>query len=95
MIAVLITDSDFWERLPSSGQMEIVLLTMPDHEANLSVARRLAARSFPGVIAATAQFPDELAELRECGVHEAFNFYAEAGAGFAEHVCDRIKERRR
>ena len=37
-------------------------------------------------MAATAQFDDELEELRAAGAEAAFNFYAEAGAGFAEHV---------
>jgi hypothetical protein len=26
--------------------------------------------------------------LEEAGVHAAFNLFAEAGAGFADHVCD-------
>ena len=26
--------------------------------------------------------------LKEAGVHAAFNFYSEAGAGFAEHVSE-------
>ena len=40
---------------------------------------------------ATAQFDDEVAALQEAGVQAAFNFYAEAGAGFAEHVCERLE----
>lgn len=81
-----VTDSDLWERV-RPGRTRLVLLAMPSHEANLLAAKRLAERGFEGRVAATAQFDDELEELRAAGADAAFNFYAEAGAGFAEHVC--------
>ncbi|MFQ5972698.1 MAG: cation:proton antiporter, partial [Alphaproteobacteria bacterium] len=82
------TDSDFWERLPEEAQVRLVLLAMPEHGANLYAARRLAAGHYPGFVAALAQFPDEIETLKKVGVNAAFNFYGEAGAGFAEHVVE-------
>jgi len=38
------------------------------------------------MIAATARHEDEVPSLIEAGADTALSFYAEAGAGFAEHV---------
>jgi glutathione-regulated potassium-efflux system ancillary protein KefC len=83
------TDIDFWARtrMSGKGKLRLVMLAMPDHAANMQAARELHAEKFEGIIAATAQFDDQIEELKEAGVHGAFNFYAEAGHGFAEHVC--------
>jgi hypothetical protein len=84
------TDIDFWARTRMTARetkVRLVLLAMPDHAANMQAARELHADQFNGIIAATAQFDDQIEELKEAGVHGAFNFYAEAGSGFAEHVC--------
>ena len=82
------TDIDFWTRakMGGQGQLRLVMLAMPNHSANMRAIEELKSRDFNGSIAATAQFDDELEELKEAGVHAAFNFYAEAGFGFAEHA---------
>jgi predicted Kef-type K+ transport protein len=83
------TDIDFWARTRMGGKHKVrmVLLAMPNHAANMQAASELRVSDFDGIIAATAQFDDQVAQLKEAGVHGAFNFYAEAGHGFAEHVC--------
>ena len=68
------------------------MLTMPNHTQNMLAAKQLASLGYSGLVAATAQFADELVALEKEGVHAAFNFYAEAGAGFAEHVCERLEQ---
>jgi glutathione-regulated potassium-efflux system ancillary protein KefC len=80
------TDPDFWEKI-RPGNARMVLLCMSDHPSNLYAAKRLKACSFPGRVAAVAEHDDQAAELREAGVDAAYNIYAEAGAGFAGHVC--------
>jgi predicted Kef-type K+ transport protein len=87
------TDSDFWERvtLGSEGRVGLVMLAMPEHAQNLYAARRLAACRYGGVVAAVAHFDDEIAELEREGVAAVFNFYTEAGTGFAEHVVERLE----
>jgi hypothetical protein len=83
------TDHDFWERAVAGGvgKIRLVILAMPDHTANMNALEELIRRQFPGRIAATALFDDEVEELRQAGAHAAYNIYAEAGFGFAEHVC--------
>ncbi len=83
------TDPDFWSRLILPEQKSrMVLLTMPSHQANLAATRHLLDIGFPGQITAIAQFDDQVEELREAGAHAAFNFYNEAGLGFAEHAWE-------
>lgn len=83
------TDPDFWSRIKrQENPGQLVLLTMPEHQANLSAVRHLVEVGFPGRITAIAQFDDQVEELREAGAHAAFNFYNEAGLGFAEHAWD-------
>ncbi len=85
------TDPDFWERVQLSGVLRMVMLTMSNHTANLYAAQRLAEMGYPGVVAATAEFTDQLAELERQGVTAAFNLFDEAGAGFAQHVNAQLK----
>lgn len=82
------TDSDFWERADSSArQIRLVMLAMPEHRANRYAAQQIATRGYTGRVAALAFFPDQAAALETLGVHSAYNAFAEAGAGFAAHVC--------
>jgi len=90
------TDFDFWERATARGKssVRLALLTMQKHSANLEAAKqivRVAKQSILEIqIAATAQFDDEVKALQAVGVQAAYNFYAEAGYGFAEHVGNRL-----
>jgi len=83
------TDIDFWERAVSGGRQKIrtVILAMPGHNANMNALEELTRMQFPGKIAAAAKYDDEVEELKEAGAHAAYNIYAEAGFGFAEHIC--------
>lgn len=83
------TDSDLWLRI-TGGKVQIVMLAMTDHAANLDVVRRLKDSAYKGVVAASAKYDDELQELRDVGVDTAFNFYEEAGVGFAESVANKF-----
>jgi len=80
-------DSDFWDRMIPTHQIELVVLSMPQHSANLEAAKTLHRLGYDGVITATAMFDDEVRELREAGVDTAFNLYNEAGSGFAQHIA--------
>ena len=82
------TDADFWHRLHlDDGHVKLVLLAMPQVSENLFAAEHLLKEGFDGTIGAIAKYPDDEASLRAAGVHQVFNLYAEAGAGFAQHVC--------
>jgi len=83
------TDSDFWEKLETEKEsLDLVVLAMPKHGANVHAAQTLHRHAFPGLVAATGKFDDEVRELREIGLATAFNLYHEAGTGFASHVLE-------
>ena len=85
------TNPDFWIRAPGLvEQLQWVILTLPNHSANLAVVERLREIGFKGHIASTSKFPEEQAELEKLGVEFAFNIYAEAGKGFADDLRQRF-----
>ncbi|MFZ0788569.1 MAG: cation:proton antiporter family protein [Chromatiaceae bacterium] len=82
------TDPDFWHRLQRRrGSVRLVLLSMPKVSENVFAAKHLKSEGFDGIIGAIAKFSDDEPVLRDAGVDMVFNLYAEAGAGFAQHVC--------
>ena len=87
------TDIDFWARarMGKPGNLSLVMLAMPNHAANMQAVEELKTSGYKGLMAATAQFDDEVEELKAAGVQGAYNFYAQAGFGFAEHVCQALE----
>ena len=88
------TDSDFWERVSLRDHIDLVVLAMPNHVANVHAAQTLKRHGYEGVVAATGKFDDDVRELRELGVDTAFNLYSEAGTGFAHHVYNVFRQQR-
>jgi len=80
------SDADFWDQVHTDHNIELVMLALPNLTANLDALEQLRRINFPGRIAATARYPDEMEPLRKAGASAVYNIYAEAGAGFAGHV---------
>jgi len=80
------TDTDYWARKKVDQNLELILLTFPDHEANCTVANIIRERGITTRLDSIATYPDQFFELKEAGIDRVFNFYAEAGSGFAEHA---------
>jgi predicted Kef-type K+ transport protein len=84
-------DRDFWERLRLRPCLQLAVLAMNDHDANLEAARRVKA-NFPDIrIAATARYADQVTELQDAGVDIARNLYGEAGQGLADDAADLLE----
>ena len=78
------TNPEFWSRLVSSNlEIEMILLAMPHHNANLDAAKRMRERGYQGPIVAIALYPNQEEDLYKNGIDEVFNIYAEAGSGAA------------
>ena len=85
------TDPDFWSRINMNlASVKLIVLAMPNAQENLFAARQLKAVGYSGKVAGVARYADEIEALKKVGVHAAYNLYAEAGAGFAEHVCNEL-----
>ena len=81
-------DYEFWERISLRDEIELVVVAMSDHQANLEAIRRVKD-TLPGVrTAAAATFADEVRELEDAGVDVARNLFSEAGQGLADDACD-------
>ena len=61
------TDTDFWDKVLLSNQVNLVLLAMPHHSGNLYAIEKLRSHGFTGKIAAIVRFEDDIASLREQG----------------------------
>lgn len=91
------TDLDFWGRAdPESEDKEenkirLALLAMPKFSANVETANLIIQFGFKCLIAASVRFDDEVTALKEIGVHAAFNFFEEAGAGLAEAAYEKLE----
>ncbi len=84
-------DPDFWDKLNKSHVIQLVMLALPNLQANLDVLEQLQKVAFSGQIAATARFRDEVELLQQAGATAVFNMYTEAGLGFANHVQEQLK----
>ncbi|NRA19005.1 MAG: cation:proton antiporter [Oceanospirillaceae bacterium] len=83
------TDPDFWQRINHS-EVQMVMLAMPKHIQNILALEQLKASGYTRAVTAIANYPDQQRELQELGVDSTYNFYLEAGRGFAEHVNEKI-----
>jgi len=76
-------DIHFWESIDLS-RIELVLLALPSVIDAITITTQLRAAHYQGKIAAVARYDDERSQLEEFGIDKVFNFYTEAGVGFAE-----------
>lgn len=85
------THPEFWSRVKHKEEdLELILLAMPYHAANIAAANHLRERGYTGPIVSTALYPDQEANLKESGIDEVYNIYANAGAGAAARMLDVI-----
>lgn len=87
------TDIEFWARVERAGQVQVVVLAMPFHNANLIALARLQAAGFTGKVAAVARYDDDVAELRRHGADAVFHLYGSAGIALAEHAAEVLLHR--
>ncbi len=85
------TNADVWEAL-DVGSIKLVLLTVPKVEDCRAISEQLRLAGYRGPIAAIARFADDREALLAAGIDKVFNFFAEAGAGFAEDSLKLIGE---
>lgn len=83
-------DADFWETR-ELWHIKLVMLAMPSVSDIKDITDQLKLRGFKGHIAAIARYEDERQQLLDFGVDNVFNYFAEAGAGFAEESLELIQ----
>jgi predicted Kef-type K+ transport protein len=84
-------DPDFWEGI-NINKIKLVLLATPAVLDVKTISHQLRNAKYNGKIAAIARFDDERQEIESLGVDKVFNFYNEAGVGFAEESMNLINQ---
>ena len=84
------SDPDFWACV-DLDKLELVMLTLTNHEENKLVGKLLRELGYQGPITAVVRFAEEAEQLQRRGI-AAFNLYEEAGTGFAEHANQQLPE---
>jgi Trk K+ transport system NAD-binding subunit len=74
---------DLWENLDITN-LKLVLLALPSIEDSSNITRQLRNAKFTGKVVAIARYEDEVQALLNNGVDQVFNFFTDAGLGFAE-----------
>jgi hypothetical protein len=82
-------DADFWEVLQGTDY-KLVMFTMPSLSEMIDAVTQLRNSGYTGSVAAVAKYEDERALMKAAGADVVFNYYAEAGAGFAEHALSNL-----
>ena len=86
-------DADFWESIDLS-KIELTLLALPSVQDIMNITAQIKRTNYQGKIAAIARYDDERIALESFGVDKVFNFYNEAGVGFAEESINLISSSR-
>jgi len=84
-----VMDKDFWNKLDLTA-ISMAFLNLPDFNKNIFTIRQLKKQKFPGEIAVIAMYDEETEILKKAGATAVYNFYSEAGLGFAEHVRGKL-----
>ena len=79
-------DIDFWRSVTTSGNLKLIMLAVPLHSDVMVAVNLLKSVDYQGQLGAIAKFEEERVELEQAGVHAAFSYYTEVGAGFADHM---------
>jgi len=88
-----ITDVEFWQRIDLSQDLRLIIMATSHHSAHIEVIKQLKTKDNNIIIAALSRYEDEMKELKNAGVQVVFNLYAEAGAGYAEHIFQIFNQR--
>ena len=84
-------DVDLWENL-DIRHVQLVLLALPSIEDAINITKQLKNAGYSGKIAAIARYEDEVSALADNGVDKVFNFFTEAGLGFAEESLSLVEQ---
>jgi len=84
-------DASFWERL-HIDRIKAVLLAVPEISAKEVAGRELRRRGYTGLLTATHVFPEEQAPILEAGFNATYNYFTEAGVGFARDTLESLSK---
>lgn len=84
-------DIDLWENTNLTN-IELILLALPSTEDIRNITEQLRSAHYRGKIASIARYEDEIQPLIDAGSDKVFNFFTEAGTGFAEESLQMLSD---
>jgi glutathione-regulated potassium-efflux system ancillary protein KefC len=86
-----VMDKDFWGKI-ELADISMIFLNLPDFDKNLFTITQLKEKQYQGYISVIAMYDEEVDLLKKAGANAVYNFYSEAGIGFAEYT--RVKRKK-
>ncbi|RIK15088.1 MAG: potassium transporter Kef [Acidobacteria bacterium] len=86
-------DGDFWSRLESTHQVDLVLLAMPFLGASRLALEQLVASGYTGIVAVVARYDTEVRAFAELGADVVVQVFEGAGATLAERAAEALADR--
>jgi predicted Kef-type K+ transport protein len=83
-------DPNFWQRL-NIERLRAIMLAFPDLNAKKIAGRELRRRGYTGHLSATHVYPEEREPILEAGVDVTYNYFTEAGVGFARDTAEALE----
>lgn len=83
-------DIDLWENM-ELAKIQLILLALPSIKDICNITEQLQHANYTGKIASIARYEDEIQALLDAGSDKVFNFFTEAGTGFAEESLQLLK----
>ncbi len=83
-------DRSFWQSLRFE-KLRAIMLAFPDLKAKRIAGEELRKRGYRGILSATHVYPEEQAPILESGIDATFNYFTEAGVGFARETVDALE----
>lgn len=90
VIAADAEDPEFWAYI-NIDKVDLIMLAMPNYLDILEVVKQLQQAGYQGKTAGIARYEDEKEKLLASGIDVVFDFYMEAGAGFADQSIHLIE----
>lgn len=87
-----IEDPNFCDLL-NHEQLRAILLAVPDTAAKVFASRQLRRRGYRGLLSATFVHGEEEQPILDAGCDVTYNYFAEAGTGFAASTLEEMTER--
>lgn len=84
-------DVDLWDNMDLS-QIQLILMALPSIDDICNITEQLQHANYSGKIASIARYEDQIQPLIEAGSDKVFNFFTEAGTGFAEESLQLLPE---
>lgn len=85
-------DPSFWQQV-NVDRLRAIMLAFPELDGKRIAARELRRRGYDGLLSATHVYDEERQPILEAGCNVTYNYFTEAGVGFARDTWETLESR--